>query len=428
MRRTLALSCLAVFAVTMSACGSSSGPLVLSLATDQRASGENRLATDSMTVTPDFAGLTVTYEAVGDLDAMPTEASAWSIAKYGEAMRETQRLADAFGLNAKATRSENDKYEFVAVDDSTGATVTLWNHLAIGGWWSYWTDGDTAVSSPGCAPDVEDCERPMVDEPRPATDLLTPDEAIARAEGYLDAAGIEPVGYVLSASSTPWSTDVTGVLELDGVESNVMVMFSFADGGELSYASGPVFSVTRADTYPLITVTEALERMSEPRFGFFGAATAMATDIASIEAGPDSTTPVPVTVPITGVRLTLMETNLDNATHMLLPAFTFQNADGDVGTVLAIADEFLVFPDLDQTDPGQIEPAPGGTIEPLNTDSAGSLVGLTEDEALATATERGWQLRVAQRDDENFMLSADYRQDRVNIVVKDGIVTSVEIG
>lgn len=380
------------------------------------------MAADSTIIEPDFGGMAVTYEAVGDLPIMPTEADAWSVASYGEAMRETQRLADAFGMSAKAARSKDSDYEFVAIDEATGATVTLWNHLAIGGWWSYMTNGDVSVSSPGCDPDSQDCDRVAPDELEPM-DLLNAQEAIARAETYLSAAEIEPIGFALSGTESPRSTDVNGVLEVDGVPSNVMVTFSFGDGGVLLYASGPVFSVVAADTYPLVAVDVALDRLSQPRFSYFGSAIGSAIDIASMDTQQDTT--LPVTVPITDVRLTLMESNLDNDTHMLLPAFTFSNADGDVGTVIAVSDEFLVFPDLP---PVQPDPGPEPPEVPVTRDSAETLIGLTEDEAVATASERGWQLRVAQRDDEYFMLSADYREDRVNIVVKNGLVTSVEIG
>ena len=120
---------------------------------------------------------------------------------------------------------------------------------------------------------------------------------------------------------------------------------------------------------------------------------------------------------------------------MLLPAFTFSNGDGDVGTVMAVTDEFVVFPSIDSPppDPGAIEPgvpepAPGEIVQELTQESADSLIGLTEDEATKVAAERGWAVRVAMRDGEPFMLTMDYRQDRVNITVVNNLVTSVVIG
>jgi hypothetical protein len=102
---------------------------------------------------------------------------------------------------------------------------------------------------------------------------------------------------------------------------------------------------------------------------------------------------------------------------------------------MAVADEFVEFPSIDSppidpgaTEPGVPEPAPGDIVQELTQDSADSLIGLTEDEAKKVATERGWSVRVAMRDGEAFMLTTDYRQDRVNIVVAKNVVTSVQIG
>jgi hypothetical protein len=434
------LSVLAVAVVSMLslvACGES-GPVVLALASSQSNSGENRAVVDSALDTPDFVGMTVDYQVVGDLDAMPVQAQAWSVAKYGEAMRETQRLADAFGLDAQAKRSEDDKYVFIAQDPDTTASVWLWNHLAIGGWWSFTNANASATTSrPGCAPDDRSC----VVEPVPAlpTNLISQDEAVKRSQDYLTKAKLVAADYVLNAVRTDWSTEVTGVVQVDNVLTNVTVNFSYGQDGDLMYASGPMMTVNRADIYPLVTVEKALERLSLPQFGFFGSAARIASDVAvSDSSTTNDESIIPLTIPVTDVRLTLMESNLSNGTHMLLPAFTFSNGDGDIGTVLAVSDEFVVFPTIDSppVDPGVTEPAPGDATEPspgdivqeLTQDSADSLIGLTEDEAKKVAGERGWTVRVAMRDGEAFMLTTDYRQDRVNITVVNNLVTSVQIG
>jgi hypothetical protein len=202
------------------------------------------------------------------------------------------------------------------------------------------------------------------------------------------------------------------------------------------YASGPMMAVNRADIYPLVTAEKALERLSLPQYSFFGSAARIASDIAvSDSSTSNDQSMIPLTIPVTGVRLTLMESNLSNGTHMLLPAFTFSNGDGDIGTVIAVSDEFIVFPKIvpSPMDPGDIEPGapepiPGGLMQELTQDSADSLIGLTEDEARKVATERGWTVRVAMRDGEAFMLTTDYREDRVNLTVVKNTVTSVQIG
>jgi len=70
---------------------------------------------------------------------------------------------------------------------------------------------------------------------------------------------------------------------------------------------------------------------------------------------------------------------------------------------------------------------PDGTAgEDLPTEeSAEVLVGLSEDDATEAAEERGWTIRVVQRDGEDLPATMDLRPDRVNVEVTDGSVTSI---
>ena len=426
--KTLFASCALVAAsIGLAGCGES-GPVVIALSVSQAGSGENRLAADSSKVAPDLAGIAVEYQVVGELSPMPSVGRAWSVGPYGEPLRETQRIADAFGMSVKAKRSTDDKNLFAATDESSNETVTLWNHQAIGGWWSYTTaSADVAVSSPGCAPDDRSCV--TVTEPTLPTNLLSTEEALARATEFLDESQLKTSDYVLTAESTQWGTYVTGILIAGEVTSNITVNFSYGANGTLEYAAGPMVSVRMGDEYPLVDAAQGVARLSQPRYAMFGTAMVNAVDSASsdVSATPDNA--VPMTIPITGVRMTLMESNLSNGTHMLLPAFTYSNADGDVGSVVALSDEYLVFPDDPVPgDQGPTEPAPDIDPVELTTQSAESLIGLTESEAGKVAAERGWTVRTAMRDGEAFMLTSDYRTDRVNLTVADDVVVSVEIG
>ena len=162
----------------------------------------------------------------------------------------------------------------------------------------------------------------------------------------------------------------------------------------------------------------------------------------------DSSVPVAITVPITGVRLTLMQTTLTNNSSILLPAYTFTNADGDVGTVLAIEEKYLSLGDSEVTDgsdpvPTPVEPGTSGgspgagmgqaenptiPVAVLDEVSAKKLIGLEETEAQKVATELGWQVRIAMRDEEAFMLTKDYQTNRVNLTITKGVVTNVAVG
>ena len=122
-----------------------------------------------------------------------------------------------------------------------------------------------------------------------------------------------------------------------------------------------------------------------------------------------------------------------------MPAYTFTNADGDVGTVLAIEDEYLSYGDKEVIDwgappPKPLEPgvvpgaSPTNPMAVLDDASSKKLIGLTEVEAQKVATEFGWQVRIAMRDGEAFMLTKDFQSNRVNLTITKGFVTAVVIG
>ncbi len=62
---------------------------------------------------------------------------------------------------------------------------------------------------------------------------------------------------------------------------------------------------------------------------------------------------------------------------------------------------------------------------PTLESAADVLVGLTEAEAHDAAAEHGWTVRVARLDGEDQPLTMDFREDRVNVEITDGTVTSI---
>jgi hypothetical protein len=266
----------------------------------------------------------------------------------------------------------------------------------------------------------------------------------------------------MSAQSSDWSTDVTGVFSVAGVPTNLSVYFSFGEDGALVSASGPFLYVDRANGYYLVSPNDAVQRLSDPRYTAWGAATRSAVDIAVSSVGAPATDSFLTTdsgvmprtvVPITGVRYVLMQAALTNNASILVPAYTYFNNEGDVGTVIAMKDEDLKFNEpsiaintvvppqpvdpgtgVSPGDSGGGSPGDGGAIEPgilpttLTEESAKSLIGLTENEAVKVAAERGWTVRVAMRDGEAFMLTKDYLANRVNLTVMKTLVTAVTIG
>lgn len=56
------------------------------------------------------------------------------------------------------------------------------------------------------------------------------------------------------------------------------------------------------------------------------------------------------------------------------------------------------------------------------------VVGMTEEEAHAIGSKHGFAVRAVNRDGVQFILSADFKPNRRNIVLKQGVVTEVTRG
>jgi len=66
-----------------------------------------------------------------------------------------------------------------------------------------------------------------------------------------------------------------------------------------------------------------------------------------------------------------------------------------------------------------------GTIVLANFDDAKQLAGLPLDKAADLAKAKGWVLRVAEEDGVTNTLTADLVPNRVNVIVKAGVVFDI---
>lgn len=57
-----------------------------------------------------------------------------------------------------------------------------------------------------------------------------------------------------------------------------------------------------------------------------------------------------------------------------------------------------------------------------------TLLGMTEDEAVKALEIENLEARIVRRDDEYFVGIMDYRLDRVNLEIEDGVVVKVVAG
>lgn len=71
-------------------------------------------------------------------------------------------------------------------------------------------------------------------------------------------------------------------------------------------------------------------------------------------------------------------------------------------------------------------PANAGAEIPLA--SARQLIGVSERAAQLCATVNKWIYRIAARDGEQFALTRDYRIERINVEIENGVITDVTVG
>ena len=139
------------------------------------------------------------------------------------------------------------------------------------------------------------------------------------------------------------------------------------------------------DTAPGSSVSETTTTVAEttttvaPSSTVSPSSTVLPSTIVPTSTVPSTTTTIPdvetTVVTVTGVRLTLMPAYLIDGGLVALPAYTFTNDDGDVGTVFAIEGKYLEFPDpavlddADSTKPsGGSEGGSGGEPESSGDD------------------------------------------------------------
>jgi len=339
-----------------------------------------------------------------------------------------------------------------------------------------------APDAPGCArSSIATTAPPPIPEPK---NLPSEATALRTASQILGKAGYDTDSLAMTVAASTWSTFVSFEEKVDGLRTGNGGGIDFGEDATVLGAWGQFADYRGADTYPLIDLGDAVKRMSSgvrgswssaaPGAMFKDGASSTRTDSApspetpvSPDASPgtavsgDPTTtiaPTPV-VRITGVELALQNFPVSQDEMYLVPSYRFTAGEGEIGVVYAIPDKYLavaeppiapepVAPAPDQPAPvgpgssgssgaspgsgstGQTNPgdAPVSEAGQISDKEAASLVGLTETEATKVATSKGWTVRVVERDGEQFMVTADWRGDRVNLTVRGGKVTDTSVG
>ncbi|WP_149203724.1 hypothetical protein [Actinotalea subterranea] len=341
---------------------------------------------DSRLFWPGYGGRTV-FTASG-LSQDGGTAKAWGLDPSQALTQEAvERAAAALGVPGAATQS--DGMWTVGATDGSGPTVSVYpDGTASFSFydptkdpWSCVAPTDGAAStqgSAGTAPDEgagggsDDVTTDAVDpsvgialpEPVPCEqrDLgaaPTGDAAAAQVRDTLGALGLDPASFevvVEDSTDTAW-TSVTAYHVVDGQRSG-LIWSAALSGGGLQSVNGPLATLVDLGAYDVVSPTEAVERLGDPRFGAGGGPIAYLEDTMAAREGDQASVSPLQTVPPTAVpgspiawpvdQVTIVEARLGVALHtqadgaaVLVPTYELTGDDGGIWSVVAVADAQL---------------------------------------------------------------------------------------
>ena len=335
-------------------------------------------------------------------------------------------LAQRLGITEQVQRNG----EYGALFQAGNLTVMA------NGSWSYYENSDRSVTSCVMPTDSPESDQPqdgsvdgcVIETPPDAENLPTDSEARAKTLELLGD-GFQINNVMRSA----WDVTVDGTYLVEGKDTSYWGLVGFADQGRISSASGLIGEPSNVGKYKTISASEALPRLSGGMFMAFDNVRA-ATDVACTSEAPCTTT-----ITFTSVRRTYTQLYDSSNTVWIVPAYEYSDANGGTWTAMALDDSYLETADVSMdTDnvPAPVEPMPvplpdetdGGSVEPVPTIATSAPIGLSELEAIKLIESEGFTARVIARDGESLPATKDYRLDRVNISIENGVVVSAELG
>ena len=335
-------------------------------------------------------------------------------------------LAQRLGITEQVQRNG----EYGALFQAGNLTVMA------NGSWSYYENSASSVTSCVMPTDSPESDQPqdgsvdgcVIETPPDAENLPSDSEARAKTLELLGD-GFQINNVMRSA----WDVTVDGTYLVEGKDTSYWGLVGFADQGRISSASGLIGEPSNVGKYKTISASEALPRLSGGMFMAFDNVRA-ATDEACTSEAPCTTT-----ITFTSVRRTYTQLYDSSNTVWIVPAYEYSDANGGTWTAMALDDSYLEKADVSKdTDnvPAPVEPMPvplpdetdGGSVEPVPTIATSAPIGLSELEAIKLIESEGFTARVIARDGESLPATKDYRLDRVNISIENGVVVSAELG
>lgn len=315
-----------------------------------------------------WMGFGRTVFAASGLSGEGGTARAWAFDPTGTFTAEAAAAA-AEALGVAGEPRQEDMFWTVGPADGTGATLQLFGDGTVS--LSFydpamdpWFCASPGVLEGGGAAGSDPVEGDVVVEPAPGEPCEERDLGAApqgeAAEGLLrgllGALGQDPGAYEVTTEDggdQRWSF-VTAYQVVDGQRTGLLWQASFTGGG-LQSLNGSLADLVDLGEYAVVSPQEAVERLTDPRFGSGGgpvayregaAASGMDVPVSPGELprppSAGSAVPWPVSeVTITEARLgAALHTQPDGAA-LLLPTYELTGEDGSVWSVLALADEHL---------------------------------------------------------------------------------------
>jgi hypothetical protein len=318
-------------------------------------------ATSYDTMMPSWFDGRATFSQQG-LSTTGGEATAYAYDATQVATQEgAARAADALGVEGEP-RWEGGSW---SVGPTDGAGPTLWMSADATAYLSYnapaadpWRCEETvALQDQQAASDAGDPDVQIPECTQP-TGTVSAKKAVGELTAVMERLGVDPDGFEFepSTDSEPGSRWITAHEVVDGQRTGAAWSATVSKEG-VAWLDGFLATRTELGTYPVISPADAVERLGDPRFGqnLWPVTYSPALETRMMEEPTDSgptappappaagdAVPWPVTdVTITEARLGLAQEHRTDAATLLLPAYELSDADGNVWTVVAVADDAL---------------------------------------------------------------------------------------
>jgi hypothetical protein len=242
------------------------------------------------------------------------------------------------------------EYGSWAVGPQDGTGPTIWLSVDATAYFSY----NDPAADPWRCEEVEaltEEEQAAVDsgaEPMPACaepeGTVSEDDAVDALLATMERIGVDADRFEVdpSTSSEPGARWVTAHEVVDGQRTGATWSATVSEDG-VAWLDGFLATTVELGDYPVVSPAEAVERLSDPAFGQNAWPVTYGPAAEARLAGEEQLdVPWKVTdVTITGARLGLAQEYRQGEATLLLPAYELSDDEGNVWTVVAVADDAL---------------------------------------------------------------------------------------